>query len=69
PVVQQLCHDSGLPIVSTSANRSGRPSLRTAQSVKNEFKNEIDCILDAAVGNASEPSAITDALTGKSIRG
>ena len=69
PVVQQLCHDSGMPLVSTSANRSGRPPLRTAQSVKNEFKNEIDCILDAAVGNASEPSTITDALTGKSIRG
>lgn len=58
-----------MPIVSTSANRSGRPPLRTAQSVKNEFNNEIDFILDAAVGGASAPSTITDALTGKSIRG
>ncbi|MEK9941383.1 MAG: Sua5/YciO/YrdC/YwlC family protein [Gammaproteobacteria bacterium] len=68
-LVRQLCREGGMALISTSANRRGRPPLRTAQAVANEFGETIDCIIDAPVGNALEPSTITDAATGNAVRG
>ena len=69
PVVRALCKECGTALISTSANRTGRPPLRSAHAVANEFGDAIDCIVDASVGGASEPSTITDAATGRSLRG
>ncbi len=68
PLVQRLCRDSGMALVSTSTNRSGRPPFRNGIGVLLEFTDKIDCILDERVGNASEPSTITDAISGRAVR-
>ena len=69
PLVRQLCRDSGMALVSTSANRSGRPPLRTSKAVLAEFGAELDLILDERVGTATQPSTIRDAATGRCLRG
>ena len=69
PLVHQLCRDSGMALVSTSANRSGRPPLRAGEAVLAEFGTELDLILDERVGTATQPSTIRDAATGRSLRG
>ena len=69
PLVRQLCSDSGMPLVSTSANRSGRPPLRAGKAVLAEFGKELDLILDERVGTATRPSTIRDAATGHCLRG
>ena len=69
PLVRQLCRDSGMALVSTSANRSSRPPLRTSKAVLAEFGAELDLILDERVGTATQPSTIRDAATGRCLRG
>jgi L-threonylcarbamoyladenylate synthase len=69
PLARQLCRDSRMPLVSTSANRSGRPPLREGRAVLTEFGEAIDLILDERVGTTTEPSTITDAATGVTLRG
>ena len=69
PVAMVLCRQSRSPIVSTSANRKTRPPLRTAKQVRFEFGDDIDWIIDSAVGQANSPSEIRDARTGQLVRG
>ena len=63
-----LCRETGFPIVSTSANRSGRPPARTAVQVRRWFGDEVDLILGGATGGRSRPSEIRDASSGRLIR-
>jgi L-threonylcarbamoyladenylate synthase len=55
-------------MVSTSANRSGRPPLRTSHQVRTEFEGAIDFILEGPVGKTTSPSSIRDAKSGKWVR-
>lgn len=64
--LSRLC---GLPIVSTSANRSGRKMLRTARAVLQEFGAEIDGVMDARIGHRVAPSVIRDGATLRVLRG
>jgi len=64
----ELCKQFGYPIVSTSANRHGRPALLTAQHVFNEMGSELDFVLDLPVGGAESASTIKDAISGESLR-
>lgn len=68
PVVKELCENFGGAIVSTSANISGQESARTAEQVKQIFKNKIDFILDGETDLNAQPSEIRDALTNNTIR-
>jgi L-threonylcarbamoyladenylate synthase len=69
PIARTLCRHFGSPIVSTSANRSGRPPLRTSHQVRAEFEDMIDFILEGPVGRASRPSSIRDTSSGNWVRG
>jgi len=64
-----LCRLARMPIVSTSANRSGRRMLRSADAVRREFGGEIDAVVDGRIGGAAQPSVIRDAATGAVLRG
>jgi L-threonylcarbamoyladenylate synthase len=67
PGVQALCALTG-PLVSTSANRAGRPSARTRLRVQQYFPGELDQVLGGALGGRKNPSLIRDLRTGDVIR-
>jgi L-threonylcarbamoyladenylate synthase len=59
-IARSLSAIAGIALVSTSANRSGRPSAKTAESVDAAFGNELDCIVVGRIGNRKAPSTIKD---------
>ena len=69
PTARSLCRQFQSALVSTSANRSGRPALRSFRQVSNEFTGELDFILAGSVGKLTEPSSIRDAESGRWLRG
>ncbi|WP_137297732.1 Sua5/YciO/YrdC/YwlC family protein [Psychromonas sp. SP041] len=70
PVVQALCETFGKPIISTSANLSGRDACITATQVEQMFMNNplLDHVIVQPVTGLENPSQIHDALTGKRLR-
>ncbi len=67
--VRALCRNSGMAIISTSANRAHRKALRSAAQVHLEFGGELDCIMEGSIGADTRPSVIRDAVNGATIRG
>ncbi|WP_132923627.1 Sua5/YciO/YrdC/YwlC family protein [Sodalis ligni] len=65
--VRRLCLAFGKPLVSTSANLSGREPARTAAEVRLQFGNDFP-LMDGNVEGRLNPSEIRDALTGTLIR-
>jgi L-threonylcarbamoyladenylate synthase len=63
-----LLHLFGHPIVSTSANRSGRKEHLSASTVRLDIGVECDYIVDLDVGGAKSASTIRDASTGITLR-
>lgn len=73
PVVRALCEAWGGPLVSTSANRQGRPPARTEIQLRHilatlENPAMRPYIVAGATGGQSQPTQILDLLTGKVIR-
>jgi L-threonylcarbamoyladenylate synthase len=66
--VVALCCAFGGPIVSTSANPSGRAAARTELAVRRYFRDRLDGLLPGELGGLQGPSEIRDALTGRIIR-
>ena len=69
PVVKQLCQKIGSPIISTSANITGKHMTYNAFQVRLHFQNQLDYILNASLGQSNKPSVIKDVLTDRVIRG
>lgn len=68
PLARALAQHSGLPIVSTSANRSGRPSLITSLQVRKALGQDIDYLLQGRVQTPGQASQITDLISGQTFR-
>ncbi len=68
PVVQQLCACYGGAIVSTSANATTEPAMRTAAQVLAAFAHSDIFILDGNVGELQQETAIYDAVSGERLR-
>ncbi|MBW7930643.1 MAG: Sua5/YciO/YrdC/YwlC family protein [Gammaproteobacteria bacterium] len=68
PLARALCELADTPIVSTSANRHGRPPARSALAARRRFGASVDLVLGGATGGASRPSEIRDAATGRVLR-
>ncbi|QUM78356.1 threonylcarbamoyl-AMP synthase [Moritella sp. 24] len=68
PTVQTLCLAFGGPITSTSANLTGLTPCVTAEEVAAQLESHLGAIVDEPVGELSQPTTITDALTGKVYR-
>jgi len=70
PVVQALCQEFGKPIISTSANLSGKQACTSALQVEKMFVNHplLDYVINEPVTGLESPSQIHDALTGKRLR-
>lgn len=68
PMVQTLCKAFGGPIVSTSANYAGHPTVRSAIQARTLFGSEVDYILSGSVGLNNAPSRIIDLASGRVLR-
>ena len=69
PLAATLCHAWGGPLVSTSANLSGRPPARSALQVHRRLGNLVDYIVPGATGGATQPTEIRDLQSGRVVRG
>ena len=58
PVARALCDAVDSPLVSTSANVSGRPVARNTYILRRQFGRRVDNIVPGRCGPASGPSAI-----------
>ncbi len=67
PLAAQLCRRFGGPLVSTSANRAGRPPARTALQVRLRCPG-VDAILNGPLGKLASPTEIRDPGSGTVIR-
>lgn len=67
PGVQKLCQLAG-PIVSTSANLSGKPPCRHRWQVLSHFQHKVAAIAPGRCGTLAQPTSIMDLETGQKIR-
>ena len=68
PVVQAICRAFGGPVVSTSANRSNEPEIRSRLKIDEQFGDSIDLVVAGELGADDSPSRIFDLATGQQIR-
>ncbi|MGI9291620.1 MAG: Sua5/YciO/YrdC/YwlC family protein [Gammaproteobacteria bacterium] len=68
PDVTRICLAAGFPLVSTSANRSGRPPARTRLQAHKWLGQSIDEVTPGALGDAAGPSEIRVAQTDQVLR-
>jgi L-threonylcarbamoyladenylate synthase len=67
PLVAQLCRTLG-PLVSTSANISGRPAAMSALDVRRYFGGHVDLIVPGNLGGRVGPSEIRMLGSGQRVR-
>ncbi len=68
PVAAALCDAVDSALVSTSANRHGRPPARSPFVLRRRFGALVDYIVPGECGPASGPSEIRDLASGKVLR-
>ena len=68
PLAKTLCQKFGGPIISTSANLSGRIPSKNTKQTKEQFAAVIDFILPGEVGSLNKPSQICDIKTRELLR-
>jgi L-threonylcarbamoyladenylate synthase len=59
--LMDLIRDLGLPVYSTSVNRTGAPPLWRIEEIREEFEADVDLVVDAGDLPNSIPSTIVDA--------
>ncbi|UTH76257.1 L-threonylcarbamoyladenylate synthase [Chromobacterium sp. IIBBL 290-4] len=62
-----LCRALGTALVSTSANRAGQKSLKTARECRKAFKDKV-LTLPGRIGKRRKPSTIIDLESGRVLR-
>jgi len=68
PTARELCLAADSPLVSTSANLSGRPVARNRIVLQRQFGSVVDYIVPGSCGPASGPSEIRDFTSGNILR-
>jgi L-threonylcarbamoyladenylate synthase len=68
PVAKMLCEAVDSPLVSTSANLSGKPTARNRFVLQRQFADVVDYVVPGDCGPASGPSEIRDFTSGKILR-
>ena len=68
PLARALCRRVGRPLVSTSANRSGRPALTDLWRVRRTLGAELDGVLPGRVQTPGQSSRIRDLSSGDTLR-
>jgi L-threonylcarbamoyladenylate synthase len=60
-IALELIQETGLPIAAPSANRSGRPSPTTAETVRNDLGGAVNMIIDGGASSIGVESTVIDA--------
>lgn len=68
PIAHALCRELKMPLVSTSANRSGKEALETQLKVRCQLGNEVDYILPGRVLTPGKTSQIRDLISNVQYR-
>lgn len=68
PIAKKLSELFQKPLISTSANISGEPPVKTFAGLNPNLTDKVDCIIKGDCGNLAKPTPIFDALTGKQLR-
>lgn len=68
PVAGALCRAAGSALVSTSANRAGRPPITRTSLLRREFGADVDAICARPLGGQAGPSEIVDYRSGDRLR-
>lgn len=68
PIAATLCRYAQKPLISTSANRHGRPPARSRLAVRKQFGHGVDYIVPGPLGGDSRPTEIRVARTGEVLR-
>lgn len=67
PYTAKLCKDTGMALVSTSANQSGHQAAKTDKQCQQKFGCQVQ-VLKGKTAGAKKPSTIQDLMTGKILR-
>ena len=67
PLIARLCALTG-PLVSTSANPSGRLPAKSRLRIEQYFHGQLDAVLNGELGEQSKPSTIRDLRSGRVLR-
>ena len=67
-VARSLCNVVESPLVSTSANLTGRPTARNRYVLRRQFMQRVDYVVPGDCGPVDGPSEIREFLTGKVLR-
>lgn len=68
PLIDAVCEGLESPLVSTSANRSGRATVRNALQMRRQFGGELDFIVDGFSTGGDRPSEIKSLASGSILR-
>ena len=68
PLLQRICDRLESPVVSTSANRSGRASVRSALQMRRQFGEELDFIVGGYPPGTGRASEIKSLVSGQILR-
>ena len=68
-VARTLCELTASPLVSTSANREGRPPARTGLACRCRFGIKVDFYVPGQVGGLGGATPIRDVRDGRTLRG
>lgn len=68
PICNDLCIQSGGPLISTSANLDGQLPATDERTAKLMFPKGIDYIVEGETGERSTPTPIIDAISGETYR-
>ena len=68
PLAARLCDLAGMAIVSTSANRHGRPPARSALAVRRRLGHAVHCVVPGRTAGLDRPTEIRSARTGQVLR-
>ena len=67
-VVKEIIRSSGIPIITTSANISGKKAPANVGEIDEGIKDSVDLILDSGPCRLGAPSKVIDLSTGKILR-
>ena len=68
PLLRELCGRTESPLVSTSANRAGRATVRNSLQMRRQFADELDCIVTGFATGGASASEIKSLASGKTLR-